>query len=863
MNVRLLPSVFLLASSSLAQSIGPGTQAPVFRSGVDLVRVDVRVTDDEGRPIADLRPDEVQIKEEGARRPVLLFQHVEAPQGTYAEAAQRTIAAQVSTNQGSPRGHVYVLVFDESHILPGREQRARRAAEQFLRTRVRPGDRVALYALGGPGPQIEFTSDVARVLKALPAVRGAAEESGAGATGGTLASMRTDEAYEIVRGNTQILDRIASLASLTRLGGTDTRSTASNRSNDTEEDRAGMLRAVTEDARALVSRADGDSRRFLVALADVVRMLRQVDGRKTVILFSEGFQIDNVTHELEDVAAAAAQSYSAIYAMDLNVRGVQAGDDTPRGGEQITGIRDRLQSLGSLAAETAGELVTDAEGQLDRVLARIAESTEDYYLVGFAPAAGNQAGNNRYRRIQVIVTRPGVHVSARTGYAPNPAATPADRRRTINAALLAPFSQQGLRVEYTTYTLRGSAADTQRVIVSLAAELPVASPDATGADVVYVVRNVGTGKVAASGSDVMSLPEAPTDTGVTVGTGFYRVQFEVPAGAYLMRAVVREPGGLLGSADRRFQVRALNGPDVTASDLVIGSSDAAGLPVRATVYESEVLDGVFELYGRTAAQLDAVTVTADLVPVGGGQTAVSVRADLQPVKSGGGGTSRGARVDLPLEGVTPGEYLVRATVRNRGDTVTELLRDVTVRPGSRPPAAPPVAFARFEPRSLLQGEVARRVVEAIRSRVQDAVLVAAARAAVGGNWSAVDVALRSSASGSPDESALRGMAAFARADYGAAVAAFRAAQGAGATDPSLSFILGWAHAAGGDDPAAITAWRAAVFSDATLVSAYLALVDTYVRLGHADLAVQVVRSGLRALPNSPELLDRLARLEGR
>lgn len=862
MNVRLLPPVLLFASSSLAQSISPGPQAPVFRSGVDLVRVDVRVTDDEGRPVADLRPDEVQIKEEGALRPVLLFQHVEAPRGTYAEAAQRTIAAQVSTNQGSPRGHVYVLVFDESHILLGREQRARRAAERFLRTRVRPGDRVALYALPGPGPRIEFTSDVARVLKALPAVRGAGEESGATATGGTLTSLRTDDAYEIARGNAQVLDRIGSLASLTRQGGTDTRSTASNRSNDVDEDRAGMLRAVTEDARAMVGRADGESRRFLEALADLVRTLRQVDGRKTVMLFSEGFQIDNVTHELEDVAAAAAQSYSAIYAMDLNERGVQAGDDTPRGGEQITAIRDRLQSLGSLAAETAGELVTDAEGQLDRVLARVAESTEDYYLVGFAPAAAAQGDRNRYRRIKVIVTRPRAHVSARTGYALSTAVTPADRRRAFDAALVAPFSQQGLQVEYTTYTLRGSASDTQRVIVSLAAELPVASPDATSADVVYVVRNVETGKVAASGSGVLPLPEAATDTGATVGTGIYRVQFEVPAGAYLMRAVVREPGGLLGSADRRFQVRALNGPDVTASDLVIGSSDAAGLPVRATVYESEVLGGVFELYGRTPAQLDAVTVTADLVPVGGEQTAVSARADLQPVRSGAGGASRGARVDLPLAGVTPGEYLVRATIRDRGDTVTELFRDVTVRPGSRPPVVP-VVSARVEPRNVLQGDVARRMVEAIRSRVQDAVLDAAARAAAGGNWPAVDAALRSSASGSSDESVLRGMAAFARADYGTAVAAFRAAQSAGATDPSLSFILGWAHAGSGDDPAAITAWRAAVFGDATLVPSYLALVDMYVRLGHADLAVQVVRSGLRALPNAPELLDRLARLEGR
>ncbi|MBI3493833.1 MAG: VWA domain-containing protein, partial [Acidobacteria bacterium] len=773
---------------------------------------------------------------------------------------QRTIAAQVSTNQGAPRGHVYVLVFDEAHIQPGREQRARLAAERFLRTRVRAGDRVALYALPGPGPQIEFTSDVARVRKALLAVRGAADQGSSGVTGGTLSSMRVDEAYEIDRGNMRVLDRVAGLASLTRAGGTDSRSTASNRGNDVDEDQASVLTAVTEDARALVNRADGDSRRFLMALADVVRTLRQVDGRKTVILFSEGFQVDHVTHELDDVAAAAAQSYSAIYAMDLNARGVEAGDDTPRGDEQTTGIRDKLQSLGSLASETAGELITDAAGQLDRTLARIAESTEDYYLVGFAPA-GNQAGN-RYRRIQVNVTRPGAHVSTRTGYAPNPAATPADRRRAINAAIIAPFSQQGLRVEYTTYTLRGSASDLHRIIVSLAAELPVAASDATSADVVYVVRNVETGKVAATGSDVMPLPDAPANAGATAGIGVYRVQFEVPAGEYLMRVVVREPGGLLGSADRRFQVRALNGPDVTASDLVIGSSEAAGLPVRATVYEAEMLDGVFELYGRTAAQLEAVTVTADLVPVGGGQSAVSARADLQPVKSVAGGLSRGARVELPLDGVAPGEYIVRARIRDRADTISDVLRDVTVSPGTRPAAPPRTVTARFDPLDVLGGDVARRLVETIRTRAGNTALEPASRAAAAGNWSAVDAALRSSSSGAPDESILIGMAVFAKGDYAAAIAAFNAAQDAGRHDAALLFILGWAHAAHGDDPAAITAWRNAILGDPTLVPSYLALIDSYVRLGHPELALQVVKAGLLELPRSPEFLDRLARLRG-
>ena len=827
-------AVTLAAARPAGPRQDPASQPPVFRSGVDLVRLDIRVTDDDGRPITDLRAGEVQIEEEGQARPVLLFQRVEAPRGTYAQAAQRTIGAEVSTNQGSPRGHIYVLVFDQSHILPGREQRARLAAERFLRTRVRPGDRVALYALPGPGPQIEFTADVFRVLGELTAVRGTAEETGTGAAGGTLAPMRTYEAYEIVRGNLMVLERQANLASENRLT-SDTRPTRPRAAALTEEDGAAVRRALIEDARMLVARADDEARRFLLALADLIRTLRTVDGRKSVILFSEGFQIDNVTHELESVAAAAAQSYSVVYAMDLNPRIVDAAEESPRGGEQVSEIRDRLQVLGSLTVATAGTLVPDASVELDRAMARIAETMEDYYLVGFTPASGGQADRDRYRRIRVIVTRPGARVSARTGYALGSRATPADRRRSIDAALRAPYAQLGLQVEYTTYTLGGTAPDLQRVIVSLAAELPVASPDTKVADVVYVVRDVATGRVAASGSDRMALPGAPRDNGAAVGTGLHRVQFELPAGTYLMRAVVREPGGLVGSADRRFSVRSLGGPGIEAGDLVIGSSDSAGLPVRATVYGSEALSGVMELYGRTAAQLESVSVDVDLLPLGGATALRSGRADLQEIKSSALGSSRGVRIDLPLEGVPPGQYLARATVRNGRESVAEVLRDFIVASGSRPAAAAAPAPPAVDPAAVLEGEVARHYLGAIKERK----------------------------AGPLDARVLEGFAQFERRDYASAAATWSQCLDAESANAPLAFLLGWAQAGAGDERAAIGAWRAAIVADAALVPAYLALIEGYLRLEQPSLALQVAQSGVRAVPDSVELRDRLLRLERR
>ncbi len=827
---------------------------PVFRTGVDLVRLDVRVTDDDGRPISDLHADEVLVVEQGEDRPILLFQHVEQPEGTYSEIAQRTIASEVSTNQGSPRGHVYVLVFDQAHIRAGNEQRARRAAETFLRTKVRPGDRIALYALPGPGPQIDFTADTSLALSQLASVRGFREDI----TNGTLGAMRVYDAYEITRGNQDTLGRYVDTLFETRAG-TDTTAAGARPNLAREPEELPVLRRqVFEDARTLVSRADAEARQFLRSLADVVATLRAVDGRKSVVLFSEGFEIDNVTHELEQVAAAAAQSYSVVYAVDLNVRGGDLSEAEPIGGQQLSEIRSRLQSLGSLTAETDGELFIDATSRLDSILTRIGATTEDYYLIGFAPSEAGLRDREQYRRVNVRVTRPGARVSTRSGYAVGAKMTPADRRRTVDAALGAPFSQQGLHVEYTTYVFRGPTPGAERVIASLDAELPIATSDAQAADVVFAVRSVADGRLAASGSDQIPLPDA-SRPGASTGTGHYRVQFELPPGVYLMRAVVREPGGLLGSADRRFTVRALGGPSVSASDLVIGSSEMSGLPVRATVYNSEVLSGVFELYARAPDQLQAVEVGVELLEVGATAAVTSSRAALDPIRLGDAGASRGARVGLPLGGVPPGQYLARATVRTGRETAAELLRDVVVVEGTRPEPPPPPPPAAFDPAVVLGGELARRYVTDLQLNAPEALQPAASLAARQA-WDQVEPAL--SGSSSDTAAALRGLARFARGDFESAVDAWRGMLDAELVDPRAAFLFGWANAASGDDRSAITAWRLAALRDPTLVPAYLALIDAYLRLEEPALALQVARSGLASVPDSVELRDRVLRLQG-
>lgn len=855
--VAWIPVVVASAAGLAQQPASPAPPQAIFRAGVELVRLDVRVVDENGLPVRDLRADEVQVFEGGARRPVVLFQHVAEPAGTYLEVARRTIGSEVSTNQGAPRGHLYLFVFDQNHITPGNEVRARQAVDRFLHTRVKPGDRVALYALPGPGPRLALTSNVALALAELPKVRGGLDREGM-AIGATMGVF---EAFQINRGDPEFLQRFLSRAAANAQASGDVTSLATAGAASAVDSANEFVRVAKENAKTIVERADTEAHTFLLTFSDVVRELARIEGRKTVILVSEGFFTDNLRTDLERVAAAAAESYSVIYSLELNRRGVDINASAPTGASTAQEVQSRLDSLSTLSAETSGEVLLDAGSRADEALNQVANSSQDYYIVGFEPPARALDDRREYRRVSVRVSRRGARVSSRTGYALPDPLTPADRRRSIDAALGAPFPQQGLPLQMTTYVLRGASPGAQRVVMSLQADLPVASSERSrSADIVFVARSARDGRVVASGTDVIPLPRAAA-AGRTTARGQFRVQFELPSGEYLMRAAVREPGGSTGTVDRRFEVRALDGVDVTASDLIIGRR-ADALPVRARGYIDEGIQGALEVYARNPVDLESVDVTVDLVPVNGETALRSVKADLLDIRRVGTGAGRAAQAALPLNDVPPGDYVVRATLRSRGETVTELVRQVEVVPGSAP-AEPVVAPEPVTPRMILGGEVARRFVASL-GRGGDPALKAAADQAALGQWPMVLVRLGDPAGERPAAfHALRGLGLFAASRFEESAAELDAALMRDGTLAPAAFFLGWARASAGKDADAITAWRNAVRADPGMIAAYLALAGAYGRLRHPELAAQVLTDGLRANPESAELRAKLSEVERR
>ena len=823
----VLAVLFAFAAVPAAQS---PAQPPVFKSGVDLVRFDLSVVDANGNPVTDVRPDEIEILEDGKPLPIVLFQRVQEPAGFYTDAAIRAVSAEVTSNDAAPRGHLYIFVFDQQHITPGNEQYAREAAEKFIRTRVRASDRVAIFGLPGPGPDLQFTADRQRALAELQKVRGGYQAMLTTPVG----NFTPDEAYQIADGNTFVTDAVtqriaADLSSDTGSSQSDPTQTAravTRARNSAGDDPGVATRLLQENARAVVQQQDTIARDFLERLRDLMAQFKNVDGRKTLVLFSEGFHDPNVSRELQDVAAAAAESYSVFYAMDLNRRQQDASAATTNTTAAATEIQGRTAPLATLALETDGVFVNDAAAHLDEALTRIANQSQDYYIAGFLPSEKALAERGSYRRIQVRVKRPGAHVSARTGYAVPVNTLPTDRRRAIDTALAAPFAQQALKVAYTTYVLRSEATGHPRVVLSLDAQLPLKDEQHDTADVVFVVRDVHDGRVVASGTDTMPLPARATP-GELLGHGTYRVQFDVPPGSYLMRAVVREPGGLLGSADRRLEVRDVAGPSIAASDMVLRSV-AGAVPVRAEAYAQDGLSGALEIYGRTPEQLAHVNVRVSLGPESG-SSRETVDASLGDAETVAGGSMRRATFSVPLTGVQPGAYVARAIVRDGSEEVASVTRQLDVMAGSAPPVIAPPA----DPRNVAHGPLFARAQ---------------------GEWVTSAPPLAAHAN--------KGFEFFAKGDFASAAAELEQAFDGSPKSAATAFVLGWAWEGAGDERKAIGAWRAAAAADPSMVSAHLALADAYLRLKQPDLAAQALRAGLAAKPDSPELkakLDQIVR----
>src|SRR6185503_18635700 len=121
----------------------------------------------------------------------------------------------------------------------------------------------------------------------------------------------------------------------------------------------------------------------------VVRNLSGLEGRKTMVLLSEGFYADDARSSLPVLAGQAARAGVTIYAVDARGRaarsGVSAAADPSLTGAGLSGFGDTSdEALDILAAETGGMTLRQRD-DFRVALNEVATDTSTYYVLAYSP----------------------------------------------------------------------------------------------------------------------------------------------------------------------------------------------------------------------------------------------------------------------------------------------------------------------------------------------------------------------------------------------------------------------------------------------------------------------------------------------
>ncbi len=172
-------------------------------------------------------------------------------------------------------------------------------------------------------------------------------------------------------------------------------------------DKIQMLSPLTGDRDELVASLRdidfGNPTRLYDAIAAALDQLRGIDGRKVVLVFTDGDDTASRTRFGTVLGRAQAEEVM-VYAIGLQ------GEDVVNG-RRVRTRPDR--SLKKLAEETGGGYFELSKADdLMPTFTRVALELHSQYLLGFAP----EAHDGRTHKLEVRVTRPGMTVRARKSY---------------------------------------------------------------------------------------------------------------------------------------------------------------------------------------------------------------------------------------------------------------------------------------------------------------------------------------------------------------------------------------------------------------------------------------------------------------
>lgn len=634
----LLLLALSLGGPARSQQAQPAQADPegefTFRVPVDVVVVRAIVTD-RGKSVTDLTVEDFTVFEDGKPLPIQSFTResyeVIRPHEPEVEPATSPVdATDARAPQASAAGpplsrphFISLLVDDVTSPSHGALKRTVDAIEKFVQERMQPGDRVALVAASGKFHQ-RFTADRETLLQAvrlLPAKlnRRRLMRSDCPAIS-DLQAQRIHNNTDPLALETAISEKIFcnQMVSGGILGSSQGGADQNPRAfRNTEILSAGLTQGNSEQRRnaEVVVRAQASrihreneywSRNLLHTLQQHLGTLQHFEGRKSLLLVSDGFLAQQLRYEMQGVVHAALRSGTILSTVDMRglyttsyraseVAALATEATLSQMSMRVENVRAQSQPLAQLALETGGVHFHN-NNDLFGGLKQIADSQSFYYVLTYASPA--TASDGRYHRINVKVSRPGLEVTHRKGYyAPREDPTYiALKKREVLDALRAPgnLNEIPIRLSYNAFPV---GEDLYRVDVFTRIDfkrLPFLDQENRQTNLLHLITAAYAEKGDFLGGQEKQLDLRLTRSGrreLAALGATSKVTLEAPPGEHQLKAVVRESvDAVIGSVQervvlaRRLPAGKPSGPKDRLLSALAAPHASGAIPLSVTTY---------------------------------------------------------------------------------------------------------------------------------------------------------------------------------------------------------------------------------------------------------------------------------------
>jgi VWFA-related protein len=593
--LRLLvtSTVFLAAiplqSQDKKQSKTSADDDDVIKVTSNLVSLDVIVKDKKGKPITDLKPEDFTVSENGVPQKIEFFDSTLTSSNEVSQPANATVSTEPKprTPTGFPR-NIIALVLDGQSTEVANLKHVREGIVKYIRERISDSDSVALFAISG-GLQLlqPFTQDKAKLIAAVEKAYDSSTVS------------KTSEARDISENISALRDQISG-----GVTGPIAATPAGGAAGSAAAQTMIAQRMLEEYIQLRSALSAQQTRPVLAALAAISEGLRSIPGKKTLVMFSQGFvATEALDWQVQSTIDIANRANVAIYIIDSG--GLTGG--APTSGALVAG-----SPLGGISAATdmehrrragAGESVFDISRQegLNRqqdLLYRISEDTGGRFLKNTNDIGGgleridteirsrytlayrstDQNFDGSFRKVKIEIRRPDTNVLARSGYYAIPPTqivpfSPDDQKLLANFANMQAHPALPLSMELNWFR---STED--NYVVPLSFEIPPSAlrferkgdQQRLQLEVLAVIRAEGQDRILSrlGGNFDVSLTKEQYES-IVSDKIFYRQDVQLGSGNYTVDLMVRDRLSGKSAAERRQLVLPAAGSDFYATDAVL------------------------------------------------------------------------------------------------------------------------------------------------------------------------------------------------------------------------------------------------------------------------------------------------------